>query len=60
MKTITGPWTYRTIEKTIDYPAGDHEVNNEIGAAFEAEKGTDNGGGSAKTGAPGAADAAKG
>lgn len=37
MKTITGPWTYRTPQITIDYGAGEHEVSNEIAAAFEAE-----------------------
>jgi hypothetical protein len=39
MKTITlkSAWTYRTVERTIEFPAGDHEVTNEIAAAAEAE-----------------------
>jgi hypothetical protein len=39
MKTITlkAPWTYRTIERTIGFPTGEHEVTNEIAAAAEAD-----------------------
>lgn len=38
MKTITlaKPWAYRTPERTIQFPAGDHDVTNEIAAAAEA------------------------
>lgn len=41
MQTInlTAPWTYRTPLKTITYPAGEHVVTNEIGAAAEVETG---------------------
>jgi hypothetical protein len=39
MQTITlaAPWTYRTVLKTIEYPAGQHEVTNEVAAQAEAE-----------------------
>lgn len=36
--TITEPWTYRTPEVTIDYPAGEHEVSADIAAAYEKDK----------------------
>lgn len=66
MKTLklSKAWTYRTPVKTIVYPAGDHEVTNEIydaavkdGAVTEDK--TD-GGRTATTGAKGAADKAEG
>lgn len=40
MKTIklAEPWTYRTAEVTIDYPAGEHEVTDRIAAAAPKEK----------------------
>lgn len=31
------PWTYRTPAKTIDYPAGEHEVFQYIADAAEAD-----------------------
>jgi hypothetical protein len=39
MRTITlkSAWTYRTPQKTINYPAGDHEVTNTIAEQAEAE-----------------------
>jgi hypothetical protein len=39
MKTITlkSTWTYRTAERTVEFPAGDHEVTNEIAAKAEAD-----------------------
>lgn len=66
MKTIklTKAWTYRTPLKTIDYPAGPHEVTEEVYSAAVADgaitEETANGDGAAKTGAKGAADAPKG
>lgn len=36
MKTITGPWVYRTALTTIEYGAGPHEVTDAIAAAFDA------------------------
>lgn len=37
MKTITlaEPWTYLTPAVTIDYPAGTHEVDDDIAAAAD-------------------------
>lgn len=39
MKTLrlAKPWKYRTVERTVDYPAGEHEVSNETYAAALAE-----------------------
>lgn len=37
MKTINGPWIYRTPQVTIEYGAGEHEVTDVIAAAFESE-----------------------
>jgi hypothetical protein len=32
------PWTYRDgVRLSIDYPAGEHEVADEVAAAFAAE-----------------------
>jgi hypothetical protein len=65
MKTLTlaKPWTYRTPETTIDYPAGSHEVTNEIHAAAEKagviREVKADGGGAPKAGAPSAADASQ-
>lgn len=50
MKKIKGPWTYRTPTVTIDYPAGEFQVSDEIAAAFKEE--TD-GNGAAKAAATG-------
>lgn len=57
---ITGPWTYHTIECTIDYGPGAHEVSEEIGAAWMAAqpKEDSDGGSPAKARAPRAADKA--
>jgi hypothetical protein len=65
MKTITlaKAWSYVTPEKTIDYPAGDHEVTNEIAEAAEkagATKEESNGNRAAATGPAGSAGTAKG
>jgi hypothetical protein len=58
------PWTYRTPETTIDYPAGEHQVKNEIHAAAEkagvVKEVKADGGGAPKAGAPSAADASQG
>jgi len=35
---LSRPWTYRTPELTIDYPAGEHEVAAAIAAAAPKEK----------------------
>lgn len=35
--TLDKPWTYRTPQKTIDYPAGTHEVFAYIADAYAAE-----------------------
>lgn len=53
MKTIKleSPWTYRTPEVTIDYPAGEHEVTDKIAAAAPKEKAN---GGRTKAGSQGA------
>lgn len=39
MRTITlgKPWTYRTPAKTVEYPAGEHEVTNEVAQQAIAE-----------------------
>jgi hypothetical protein len=34
--TLAAPWTYRTVEKTIDYPAGQHDVPEEVAAQARA------------------------
>tara|TARA_R110002012_G_scaffold16958_19_gene64530 strand:- start:2159 stop:2356 length:198 start_codon:yes stop_codon:yes gene_type:complete len=34
---LDAPWTYRTPEKTINYPAGKHEVFQYIADQAEAE-----------------------
>lgn len=52
---LAAPWTYRTAEVTIDYPAGEHEVTDKIAAA--APKETRDGGRTAKASTPRAADA---
>ena len=43
-------WSYVTPTKTIDYPAGEHEVSNEIAERAAAEGATEkaNGDGAAK------------
>jgi hypothetical protein len=35
--TLASPWTYRTVQTTIDYPAGQHDVSHEVAAQAEAE-----------------------
>ena len=35
--TLEKPWSYVTPEKTIDFPAGEHEVFNYIAEKAEAE-----------------------
>ena len=52
---LVKPWTYRTSEMTVDYPAGEHEVSAAIGAAYTAEQGNDDGNGDTATGSPRAA-----
>jgi hypothetical protein len=39
MKTITlaKEWSHVTPERTVTFPAGEHEVTNEIAAAAEAD-----------------------
>ena len=60
---IKTPWSYVTPEKTIDYPAGEHDVTNDIAEAAEKagviEKEEKHGGGSATGGATGLAGAAE-
>lgn len=34
---LNAPWTYRTPEKTINYPAGKHEVFQYVADQAEAE-----------------------
>ena len=34
---LAAPWTYRTPEKTINYPAGTHEVFQYVADQAEAE-----------------------
>lgn len=60
---LKAPWTFRTIERTIDFAAGKHKVDAEVHAAAVADgvtKEASNGAGNSKAGAPGAADAAQG
>jgi hypothetical protein len=35
--TLAEPWTYRTPLATVDFPAGEHEVSDEIAAAALAD-----------------------
>lgn len=60
MKTITLPaaWTYRSPITTIEFAAGEHEVDDVIAAAHDKEKA--NGSRPAKARAPRGADAAEG
>lgn len=63
MKTLilAKPWSYITPSVTIDYPAGDHEVTDQIHAAAVkagATPGETDGNGPAKAGAARAADKA--
>lgn len=65
MKTLTlaEPWSYRTALVTIDYPAGDHEVADDIHAAAISAgvtEGTSDGGGNPEDGSQGSADQAEG
>lgn len=53
MKTITGPWVYRTPLATIEYGAGPHEVTEAIATAFDAEHPKEEANdGTAKAGSP--------
>lgn len=38
--TLADPWTYRTPMVTIDYPAGTHEVSDQIAAAAPVQPDT--------------------
>lgn len=66
MKTLKldKPWAYRTSTRTIQYPAGEYEVTNEIHdaavAAGVVKEGKADGGRTAETGQAGAAGEAKG
>jgi hypothetical protein len=56
--TLDKPWDYITPQKTLRFPAGEHEVTNEIAAAAETAgriKETNDGGGTGKPGAGGGA-----
>ena len=60
---LEAPWIYRTALVTIDYPAGDHEVADDIHAAAVkagAHKEADDGNGDAADRPPRAARKAKG
>lgn len=35
--TLTQPWAYRTPLATVDYPAGEHDVSDEVAAAALAD-----------------------
>lgn len=50
--TLAEPWTYRTPIVTVDFPAGEHEVSEEIAAAAPTEKETADGDGIAAPRAP--------
>ena len=59
---LKAPWTFRTIERTIDYPEGSHSVDDEVFAAAVAA-GVSEGKANertAKAGSTGAADAPQG
>jgi hypothetical protein len=60
---LKSEWTFRTIVRTIDFPAGEHEVDAEVHAAAVEEgviKGNDDGNGASKTGTSGASNSPKG
>lgn len=58
--TLAEPWTYRTPRVTIEFPAGEHEVDADIAAAAPTEKETADGDWTAAPRAPRRAGKAEG
>lgn len=57
---LAQPWTYRTPLATAEFPAGEHEVTDEIAAAAPTEKEMEHGDRIAAPRAPRRADKAEG